>query len=372
MQYRKLGNTGFDISCLGFGAMRLPEVEKEGKWYIDDDKAIPMLHKAFELGVNYVDTAWGYCNGNSQKTVGKAVKGYEGKVKVSTKLPVWDMKEEDDFWRLLEEQLRQLDVDCIDFYHLHALNNDHFENRVLKFNMLDNLEKAKQKGLIKHKSFSFHDAPKIMEKIIDTGAFETVLCQYNLLDRGNEQAIEYAKNKGLGVICMGPVAGGRLAVTSEVLKNIVGNVSGTPEIALRFVLGNKNVSCALSGMSTIDMVIENAEVAARNDELSGEEWKKISDTLEETRAMSDLYCTGCDYCQPCPKDIKISRLFSIYNLYKVYGILDFAKGEFKHLGKGNDWGSNPEDCINCGACVKKCPQFIKIPDKIKQAIIDLK
>ncbi|OQB14202.1 MAG: putative oxidoreductase YdbC [Firmicutes bacterium ADurb.Bin193] len=371
MQYRKLGNTGFEISALGFGAMRLPEYEKDGKWYMEEEKCLAALHRAFDLGVNYVDTAWVYSHKNSQLIVGKALKGYRDKVKVSTKLPTWQVKKEDDFWFFLEEQLKALDVDYIDFYHLHSLNKKHFEERVLKFDLLEKMEKAKQQGLIKHKSFSFHDRPEIMEKIIDTGAFETVLCQYNLLDRDNEQAIEYAVGKGLGVITMGPVAGGRLAVTSDVLRNFVGNVSGTPEIALRFVLANKNISCALSGMESVEMVEENVRVASRNDELSGEEWKRVSDTLEETKKMSDLYCTGCDYCQPCPKDIKISQLFLLYNYHKVYGITEYAKSEFAKLGGGDEWGGDPRECINCGACMSKCPQFIQIPDKIKQAISEL-
>lgn len=371
MQYRKLGNTGFNISALGFGAMRLPEYEKDGKWFMDDEECIRIIHRAFDLGVNYIDTAWGYSHENNQYMVGKAIKGYQDRVKVSTKLPVWHLKKEDDFWFLLEEQLKRLDVDYIDFYHLHALNNQHFEEKVLKFNLLDNMEKAKQKGLIRHKSFSFHDKPEIMKKIIDTQAFETVLCQYNLLDRENEEAIEYAVQKGLGVIVMGPVAGGRLAVTSDVLKKMVGNVSGTPEIALRFVLANKNVSCALSGMASVRMVEENAKIASRTDELSGEEWKKISDTLEEIKAMSDLYCTGCDYCLPCPKNIKISQVFSLYNYHKVYGLTEYAKGEFAKFGKDEKTGANPADCVNCGQCAKKCPQFIKIPKKIKQAVFEL-
>jgi len=372
MKYRKLGNTGFEISALGFGAMRLPEYEKDGKWYMDEEECKKIIHKAFELGVNYIDSAWGYSHENNQCIVGKAVKGYEDKVKVSTKLPMWSVNCEDDFWRFLEEQLVRLDVNCIDFYHLHALNNDYFENKVLKFNILENLEKAKQKGLIKHKSFSFHDKPEIMKKIIDTGAFETVLCQYNLLDRNNENAMEYAKEKGLGVIVMGPVAGGRLAANSEVLKNITGNASSTPEIAMRFVLANKNVSCALSGMASIDMVLDNANIASRDEKLSSEEWLQISNALEETKSMSDLYCTGCDYCQPCPCNIKISRIFSLYNYHKVYGITEYAKKQFDNFGTDESWGGKPEDCINCGACVKKCPQFIQIPDKIKEAIKELR
>lgn len=372
MQYRKLGSTGFNISTLGFGAMRLPEYEKNGKWYMDEEKSLQIIHRAFELGVNYIDTAWTYCHENSQYMVGKALKGFEGRVKVSTKLPVSVMKKEDDFWCILEEQLKRLDTDCIDFYHLHGLNNDAFENIVLPLNMLDNMEKAKQKSLIRHKSFSFHDKTDIMKKIIDTNAFETVLCQYNLLDRSNEGAMEYAAGKGVGVIVMGPVAGGRLAVTSNILKSLVRNSAGTPEIALRFVLGNKNASCALSGMSDLNMVEENAATASREDELSSSEWAKISDTLEQNKALSDLYCTGCDYCQPCPKSIKISSLFLLYNYHSIYGLTDYAKAKFAKMGENMNSGGNPADCIECGACSKRCPQHINIPEKIKMVIRELK
>mgnify|MGYP000851328055 CR=1 FL=1 len=371
MIYRKLGNTGFNISALGLGAMRLPEYEKEGKWYMDEDECIDIIHHAFKKGINYIDTAWPYSHENNQYIVGKAIKGYKDKVKVSTKVPMWNVEREDDFWYYLEEQLRRLDVDCIDFFHLHSLDNGSFENKVLKLNVLENMEKAKQKGLIAHKCFSFHDKPEIMKKIIDTGAFETVLCQYNLLDRSNEDAIEYARSKGLGIIVMGPVAGGRLAAPSDTLKKLLPNAKDTPEIALRFVLGNKNVSCALSGMTSKAMVDENVETAARcNEELSSEEWKKISDTLEQIKELSRLYCTGCDYCQPCPMGIQISKIFLLYNFHKVYGLTQYAKEEFAKLLSEAE--GDPQSCIQCGECAKKCPQSIPVPEKLKQAAALLK
>ena len=361
MKYRKFGNTGFEISAVGFGAMRLPEYEKDGKWYMREEESIAAMHRAFDLGVNYIDTAWMYSHGNSQAIVGKGLKGYHGKVKVSTKLPMGDLKKPDDFWYFLEQQLKQLEVDCIDFYHLHGLNNNSFEEKALAWNLIDKMEDAKRQGMIAHKSFSFHDNPEVMRKIIDTDAFESVLCQYNLLDRRNEEVMKYAHDKGLGVVCMGPVAGGRLAVTSDVLKNMIGNVSGTTEIALRFVLANNDVSCALSGMENIKMVEENTEIASREDEMSAAEWLQVSDALEEVKAMSDLYCSGCNYCQPCPKDIDIARVFHMYNLHKIYGLTDFVKKEY------NEMKVRPADCISCGKCVKKCPQFIKIPDKLREA-----
>lgn len=371
MQYREFGNTGVKVSALGFGSMRLPGVEKDGTWHVDEEKAVKILHKAFDLGVNYVDSAYGYCNGESEIVVGKALKGYRDKVYVSTKMPTWRAKKEGDYTRFLEEQLKKLDVNYIDFYHFHSLNKDSWENTVLKLNLVKEAEKAKSQGLIKHISFSFHDSPDVMKELIDTGIFETVLCQYNLLDRSNEEAIAYARSKGLGVTIMGPVGGGRLSVPSEIISKSVGSgFSGTPEVALRFVLGNQNVSCALSGMSTMEMVEQNAKVASMEEPLSKEDWSRINAMLEETKRLADLYCTGCDYCLPCTKGIKISKVFSLMNYHRVYGLTDYAKKEFKNFGN-DDYGTSPADCIECGACEKRCPQKIKIREQLKETIREL-
>jgi len=372
MQYRKFGNTGINISALGFGCMRLPEYEKDKKWYIDEDKAIPMIHKAFELGVNYVDTAYGYCHGNSEYTVGKAIKGFRDKVYLSTKLPTWMVKETGDYRRLLEKQLEKLGEDYIDFYHFHSLNKNSFENIVLKYNLLDEAQKAKDEGLIKHISFSFHDKPEVMKEIIDTGAFESVLCQYNLLDRTNEEAIAYAVSKGLGTVIMGPVGGGRLAAPSELISRMSSSGSGsTPEIALRFVLGNPNVNCALSGMSTISMVEENTKVASMDPQLYKDDWDKINRMVEETKKLSELYCTGCNYCMPCPTGINIPHVFSLMNYHKVFGLTEYAKSNFSRLGPEAKTGRSPADCIECGVCETKCPQKILIREKLKETLKEL-
>ncbi len=367
MQYREFGNTGVKISALGFGAMRLPGEEKDGQFIIDEETSIKIIHRAFELGVNYIDTAYGYCGGKSEIVVGKALKGYRDKVYLSTKMPTWNVKQHGDYRRFLEEQLKKLDVDYIDFYHFHSLGKDRWENIVLKYDLVKEAYQAKSEGLIKHISFSFHDKPEVMMQLIDTGIFETVLCQYNLLDRANEEAIAYAKSKGLGVAIMGPVGGGRLASASEIITGAMkGKAKSTPEVALRFVLANPNVSCALSGMSTIEMVEENARVASIEEPLSAEDWENINITFERTKKLADLYCTGCEYCLPCPQGINIPKVFSIMNYHKVYGLTEYAKKQYENLGKKEEFGSSPEDCIECGQCEDKCPQFIKIRDQLKR------
>ena len=221
MQYRDFGSIGIKVSILGFGAMRLPEVETKGKYQVKEEESIEMIQRAFELGVNYIDTAYPYCHRQSELAVGKALQGWRDKVYLSSKMPTWEVKKTGDYRRFLEEQLKKLDVEYIDFYHFHDLNEDRFKNIVLKHNLLKEARKAKDEGLTKHISFSFHDKPEVMKRIIDVGIFESVLCQYNLLDRSNEEAMAYAKRKGLGVAVMGPVGGGRLAV-SDILKQAIG------------------------------------------------------------------------------------------------------------------------------------------------------
>ena len=208
MTYRMFGETGEKISSLGFGCMRLPEVEQDGVWSIDDEKAIPMLQKAYELGVNYFDTAPYYCHSNSEITVGKALKPVRDKVMISTKISTDDIKETADYRRLLERSLKKLDTPYIDFYHFWGINKNCFDNVILKYNLLHEAQKAKDEGLIRHISFSFHDEPQVIRYIIDTAEqkgvkLETLLLQYNLLDRVNEDMIAYAASKGLGVVAMG-------------------------------------------------------------------------------------------------------------------------------------------------------------------------
>ncbi len=368
MQYREFGSTGIKISALGFGAMRLPEIEENGTYRIDEEKALAVINRAFELGVNYIDTAYGYCHGNSEIVVGRALKGWRDKVYLSTKLPTWLVKDKSDYRRYLEEQLQKLDVDYIDFYHFHSLNQERWENVVLKYDLLDEAQKAKEEGLIRHISFSFHDKPEVLKQLVDVGIFSSLLCQYNLLDRANEEAIAYAREKGVGVVIMGPVAGGRLAASSPNIQQLLeGRSVSTPELALRFVLANENVSCALSGMNTVEMVEENAATASLERPLTETELQRIKDAMEENRRLAELYCTGCDYCMPCPNDVNIPLNFRLMNYHRVYGLTEYARAQYQKIGTTDDLkGRKAEDCIECGVCEPKCPQKIEIRKQLKE------
>jgi predicted aldo/keto reductase-like oxidoreductase len=368
MQYRPFGKTGIEISALGFGAMRLPMWRKGRHNHVRMRDAVRMFRRAFELGVNYVDSAYGYCAGESEIAVGKALKGgWRERVSLATKCPTWQVKKRSDFRKLLEEQLGKLDVDCIDFYHMHGLSAKGMQEVVLKHKVLEEAEKAKKQGLIRHLSFSFHDKPENMKALIDTGAFSSVLCQYNLLDRSNEKMIAYAAKKGVGVVAMGPVGGGRLGHPSKVIQKLLPKkASSSPELALRFVLANPNVACALSGMSAPAHVEENARVASNQNPLTAREKEKILKSMDELKDMAKLYCTGCAYCLPCPQDVDIPACFEAMNYYRVYGLLEAAKGHYNQIGGWGDKKKKRADaCVQCGLCEDKCPQNIEIRKQLR-------
>lgn len=370
MRYRKYGNTGEIVSALGFGCMRLPEVEINGQWYIDEDKALPLLFKAYEKGVNYFDSAPYYCHKNSEIAVGKALKSVRGNVKMTTKLPVDEVKETSDFRRQLEGSLKKMDTGYVDFYHFWGINKGTL-NEISKYDLFKEAQKAKEEGLIRHISFSFHDKPEHMVDIINAGEgiLETVLCQYNLLDRANEKSIKYAAEKGLGVAAMGPVGGGRLAAPTELYKKLTGKDSiATYELALRFVLGNDDICIALSGMENMDMLEKNLAIANYETYMTREEWDKVGIAMEEIKKFSELYCTGCNYCQPCPQNIVIPRIFNMYTYHNVYGLTSVAKNEFNEYKKDHEKAAMPDACIDCGLCEEKCPQHLKIRQELKRVV----
>ncbi len=368
MNYRKFGNTGEMISALGFGCMRFPEYEKDGEHFVDQDKVNEMIATAFRKGVNYFDTAPYYCNKNSEAALGEAVKDFRDKILISTKIPLETVNKPGDYRRQLEGSLKRLGTDHIDFYHFWGINRGSFDNIIMKQDLLADAQKAKEEGLIRHISFSFHDDPLAIKHIIDTSIergipMESMLCQYNLIDRSNEEMLAYAQSKGLGTVAMGPVGGGRLAAPTELTAKLTNNSSlATYALAFKFCLGNPDLNCALSGMQTLEMVEQNTDLASDSTAFSEEEWKQLGESLETLKKFNDLYCTGCKYCQPCPAGINIPQIFNMYTYHNVYGLKDHAKKMF------NDYvakeGKLLKDCYNCGKCERACPQHLKIREEL--------
>lgn len=369
------------ISAIGFGLMRLPLLPNSEE--IDKEKTRELVKLAINQGINYFDTAYPYHNGKSETVFGEIVKeeNLRDKIYIADKMPVWNVEKEEDFYKILDEQLKKLQTSYIDFYLLHALNKDSWE-KVKKLNGLTFLEKAKAEGKIKHIGFSFHDNLETFKKIVDEYEnFEFCQIQYNYIDEDTEkrpqnpgwQGLKYAGKKELGVIVMEPLRGGLLANPPVGVRNIFANaeVPRLPaEWAFRFVWENQEVVTALSGMNSEDQVLVNAAVAstAFPNSMPNAQIEVIKKAQAWFDSKIKVPCTGCRYCVPCPKGVSIPETFDHYNTASMRGILEETGKTFltdyKKLVEENH-GAN--QCVNCGACAKLCPQHISIPEMLKEA-----
>jgi predicted aldo/keto reductase-like oxidoreductase len=360
MQYREFGSTGVKVSALGWGLMRLPQ---------DDEEAVRVIRHGIDLGINYLDTAPGYNDGWSERMLGQAIKGYDrAKLYVSTKNPLYCNTGKG--WReRLEASLERMDCGYVDFYQVgHGLSWQAWEENYSQPGAgLDETKRAIEEGLVRYPCLSCHDSPDNMIKLLDTGFFKGMTLQYNLLDRNNERVIDFAREHQLGIVVMGPVAGGRLGMASEQISGMIGGGASTPETAMRFVLANPGVSTAISGMNTIEMVEENVAAASREEALSEAEKQAIAASLEENKKLAELYCTGCNYCMPCPNNVGIPENFRLMNLHKVWGLTDLARRGYRHLGPEHREKWLPAtECVECGECEPKCPQNIPIIAQLKE------
>jgi len=371
MHYRNFTKDNIQISPLGFGCMRFPVFDDDsGK--IDEEKAIEMIRYAIDSGVNYIDTAYSYHQENSEYLVGKALKdGYREKTYVATKLPCWLIKTYEDFDKYLGEQLEKLDIDCIDFYLLHSIDKNRWE--ILKeLNVFKFLEQAKKSGKINYIGFSFHDELEVFKEIVDCYDWDFCQIQLNYVDRNyqaGEEGLEYAYNKGVSVVIMEPIKGGKLSNPSFEINELwdTSEIKRTPaEWALRWVLNHKEVSILLSGMSTIEQVKENINTAsnAKPKHLSKKELEIIDKVTNIYQEKVKVGCTGCEYCLPCPKNISIPNIFEIYNELYVFDSEENSKDIYKtYIEKQID----ALNCIECGQCESMCPQNIEIRRHLKDA-----
>ncbi len=363
MRYRVLGKTGVEVSALGFGCMRLPMLENDE---INEAEAIRIIRKGIDNGINYLDTAFGYHNGKSEILVGKALKdGYRNKAYLATKLPLWSVNCEEDVEKIFNEQLSKLDTDYIDFYLLHAVNNESWETKVLKFDILPKLEKKLADGKIKHLGFSFHDDLDVFKKIIDSyDGFEFCQIQFNYIDvdyQAGIEGLEYAASKGLGVIVMEPLLGGKLANPHENVTAVLDSKKTPVEWALDFVWNRSEVGMLLSGMGSEQMVNDNisyADVSVPG-MLSDEELSMLSDAKLVFDEMHLVPCTGCEYCMPCPEGVRIPEVFSAFNK-----ITEGGRRLVKELFP--DIEVNASLCKKCGKCENACPQHIEIIETLRK------
>jgi len=366
MDLRKFPGTNIVTSALGMGCMRLPVLDQENH-PVDHEKAVKLIRKAIDSGITYIDTAYGYHGGDSEVTVGEALKdGYREKVTLTSKLPLWLVEKTEDMEKLLDTQLERLGVDYLDFYLAHAVNADRFD-KVVKLGLFEFLDSMIEKGKIKNAGFSFHDNEEVFKRVIDSYPWKLAQVQMNILDEFNQatmKGIEYAASKGIGVVIMEPLRGGALAnnIPEEVQKlyRAFPEKRSCVEWAFRYLYDRKEIVTILSGMSNEEQLMDNIRIFenAKADSMSKEEKKLLSDVRLAYEARVRIGCTGCEYCQPCPQEIKIPHLFRRYDNCAVFGGFEKLYEKYKE---------DPafEKCISCGACESACPQNIKIRDWLK-------
>ena len=371
MQYRQFGKLDWKVSALGFGAMRLPVINNE-QTNVDEPEAIRMIRYAIDHGVNYLDTAYPYHGGNSERIVGRALKdGYREKMKLATKLPARMIESAADFDRIFNEQMERLQTDKIDFYLLHGLNGRSWP-KVRDMGVLRWAEEKIAAGRFDYLSFSFHDELDVFKEIVD--AYDWTMCQvqYNYMDieiQAGRKGVEYAANKGLAIVVMEPLRGGKLGQQPEPVMKVWDSVPqkrSPAEWALLWVLDQPEVSVALSGMSTMEQVVENVAVTSRSapDMLTRDELAVYDRVRDAYQGLCPIPCTSCAYCMPCPNGVDIPRNFQIYNDAVMYN--DMRMGRFSYRGGRIEEEQRAEQCTECGECVDACPQEIPIPEWLKK------
>ncbi|HSW57150.1 MAG TPA: aldo/keto reductase [Dehalococcoidales bacterium] len=374
MQYRKFGKLDWKCSALGFGAMRLPTTDPDPT-HINEAESIRLIRYAIDHGVNYIDSAYMYHGGYSEKLVAKALQnGYRQRVKVATKLPVIMLNSLQDADRILNEQLEKLQTPRIDFYLFHGLSSMNW-SKVKELKLIPWAEKKIAAGLFNHLGFSFHDEFPVFKEIVDSyDNWILSQVQYNYLDVNKQAGIEgvrYAAAKGLAVVVMEPVRGGILSrKPPEKIASLwesAPSVRTLAEWALMWVWNHPEVSLALSGMTTIEQVIENVAIAERSGSgmMNSVELSLLDRVRETYKGLYPIPCTRCRYCMPCTNGVEIPGIFELYNEAISFDVIDM--GRFRYNGP---FGLKPEQkadkCIECGKCLEECPQKIAIPDWLKK------
>lgn len=386
MQYRKFGKTEEAVSVLGFGCMRLPVIDADAT-KIEVDEATRMIRYAIDEGVNYIDTAYPYHGtgmgeaGFSEPFVGQVLKeGYREKVNLATKLPSWLIKTREDMDRYLNEQLERLDTNYIDFYLVHTLSKALWYP-IKELGVRAFLDEAKASGKIKYAGFSFHDdSVELFKEIVDAYEWDFCQIQYNYLDenyQAGKEGLEYAAQKGLGIVIMEPLRGGSLAhklpkQAQEMFLKADGQKTAV-EWALKWIWNHPEVAVLLSGMSEMGHVIENVKLASEATLpcLNDSEVAVVDEVKQYIKERSKVGCTACGYCMPCPFGINIPKNFAIFNEYHFFDDEKTkiqAKNQYNNRLKKDEKASS---CVDCGKCEKHCPQHIairKMLDEVAQTL----
>ena len=368
MQYRT-NKKGEELSILGLGCMRFPS--RAG--LVDYKKTKKMIDYAIENGINYFDTAYVYHAGQSESIVGRALKEHREKVNIATKLPPYLVKKPEDIERIFTTQLARLQTHYIDYYLMHALKDLSNWEKLVQNGILKFIKDRKNSGAIRNIGFSFHGTQEEFIKIIDAYDWDFCQIQYNYLDEGTQAGtfgLEYANKKGIPVMIMEPLLGGRLARKQtpdiEELFERAREKRSNAEWGLRWVWDHPEATVVLSGMSSMEQLSENINIAdAKANSFSSDEKEMFEKIIAINKAKHKIPCTGCHYCMPCPQNVDIPGNFYDMNNLDIDGF----SGKFKHIGfKSGVMGgiaTGANKCVKCGKCVPHCPQNIDIPAELE-------
>ncbi len=366
MKYRAFPGTDItSSSVLGLGCMRLPT---EGN-SVDRPAAIRLIRSAIEGGVNYIDTAYPYHHGQSEEVVGEALSdGWRKKVTLVTKLPMWKIEKPEDMENTLNEQLKKLRVDHVDFYLLHALDIDRYR-KAREMGVREFLDRMLKEGKIRYPAFSFHDDAAAFAEIAQDYDWKMAQVQMNLLDEFNQATYagvqKYCAQRGIGVVVMEPLRGGALARKApaevQAIYDAAGEKRSAVEWAFRWVYDKPEFVTILSGMSNLDQLRDNLRIFDQAEAgcLSEADRALLASVREAYERRVRVGCTGCEYCQPCPSGVRIPAIFQGLDNACMFGeAADFAPRYARLMEQKADAGQ----CVACGACEAQCPQHFPIRD----------
>lgn len=362
MDYREMA--GNRVSLLGYGCMRFP-TDDAGN--IDEARAEALLLRAYEAGINYFDTAWPYHSGKSEPFVGKVMsKLPRDSFYLATKLPIWAIDSLDKAREIFDTQLEHLHSEYVDYYLLHALDEEKWE-KCLKLGIVDFLVEQKRLGRIRKLGFSFHAPYAVFKRIIDHRRWDFCQIQLNYMDTEHQaglQGLAYAEAKGIPCVIMEPVKGGTLASLPEYASaplKAAAPQSSIASWAFRYLAGFDNVRVILSGMSSEEQLEDNLGTFSPYIPLSDHEKVALDEAIAALKSRPNNGCTRCKYCMPCASGVEIPRIFSIWNEYQRYQNDSMAAKDYKDIPPFG----RAQCCIRCGKCEAACPQKIKIRDELK-------
>ena len=360
-------NKSESLSVLGLGCMRLPVLKGEDA-AIDYDKAQEIVDFALANGINYLDTAHGYHGGESQKFLGKALVKYpRDAYYLATKMPMWDVKTQEDLEKIFELQLKYLNTDYFDFYLLHSLDKGNFEKSV-DFGAYEFISKMKAQGKIKYIGFSFHDTPDVLEQIVEKYDWDFAQLQINYVDWKNQDAkrqYEILEEHDIPCIIMEPVRGGALASPGKKARELLKKAKPGKSMAswaIRYAASLPNVITVLSGMSNMEQLKDNIETCTDFEPLSQAEFTLLEKAAREFNRKDMIPCTACRYCMDCSFGVDIPGVFKLYNSY----VESKNKEEFLAAYKQTHTDSGAENCTKCEQCTPRCPQVIDIPGELEK------